>query len=497
MTTTLNERILRLWSSSSAPAILTSDGAWSGREFIARAWAAAQWLDELELPAGALVPALLVESPDALALAVGAALSGRALAPLGTRLPVDQLALAVRTLGAEVIVTEPAYAVLAGDVARRLDGQAPAGGPEVGRSLAGRGGRAPRARAVLCPAFEPVSAASVAAARGDAATIGAVIHTSGTTGQPRPVLMRHDALVARSEIYRSAIELGVGDRYCSASPFFHVAGMGMALVALGLGATVIPCPGFSVEEWGRLGRLEPTHALLVPTMIDMLLAEGAFDAKVRVLQYGAAPIHPLTLAAAIKAAPDTRLIQIFGQTEVSPITVLTHADHVRAAAGEKRLLESVGRPPDGVELRIENVGPDGVGEITVRAGHVFSKDPDGWRRSGDLGLVDEEGYVFLLGRRDDRIVRGGENIFPLEVETVLARHPAVAEVCVVGAPDQRWGEVVKAVVVVAVASSPPTLAELQTFAREHMAPFKAPTIVEFAETLPRTPTGKVLRRLLR
>ena len=291
--------------------------------------------------------------------------------------------------------------------------------------------------------------------------VGAVIHTSGTTGRPQPVFLRQAEMAARTRVYESAIELRRGDRYCSASPFYHVAGMGMTFVALCAGVTVIPFPAFSVDAWRELATLEPTHALLVPTMIDVLLQERALDIGLRVLQYGAAPIHPDTLREAMVAAPATRLIQIFGQTEVSPITQLTHVDHGRAAAGESRILESVGRSCLEVELRVETPDADGVGELLVRAPHVFAASADGWRHTGDLGTIDDEGFVFLRGRRGDRIVRGGENISPTEIETVIALHPEVADVCVVGVPDRRWGETVKAVVVARDPGAEPGSDEIQ------------------------------------
>jgi acyl-CoA synthetase (AMP-forming)/AMP-acid ligase II len=233
-------------------------------------------------------------------------------------------------------------------------------------------------------------------------------------------------------------------------------------------------------------------------MIDVLLAEGALaDARPRALQYGAAPIHPATLTAALAALPETRFTQIFGQTEVSPITALSHEDHLVAAAGCPSLLATVGRAIPGVELRIEAPDGDGVGEVAVQSGHAFVVDPDGWRRTGDLGRLDPEGFLALHGRLHDRIVRGGENIYPVEVERVLRAHPMVRDAAVVGVPDRRWGEVVKAVVVPSDSNVPLSEDDLRAWTREHLAHFKVPevpAIVEVRDELPRTPSGKVLRR---
>ena len=147
-------------------------------------------------------------------------------------------------------------------------------------------------------------------------------------------------------------------------------------------------------------------------------------------------------------------------------------------------------------MRIEAPDRDGVGEIVARAAHVFAPDPDGWLRTGDLGSLDADGYLYLSGRRGDRIVRGGENIYPVEVEDVLAGHAEVREVAVVGVPDRRWGEVVKAFVVAHHADDPPAAEELRAFARARLAGFKVPVEWEFVDALPRNHAGKLLRRVL-
>ena len=227
-------------------------------------------------------------------------------------------------------------------------------------------------------------------------------------------------LAARVAVNASLVQLGPGCVYASSSPLHHIGGLGMLFVALGAGATLLTFGGFSIENWLGLGRRGVTHALLVPTTIDILLEHDALPLpSLRTLQYGAAPIHPDTLDAAIEALPGVRFINIFGQTEGSPITCLTAEDHVLAAGGRPELLLSVGRAAPGVEVRIEGAGPDGVGEVVARAAHLFAPDPDGWLRTGDLGRLDADGYLYLSGRRGDKIVRGGENIYPVEVEDVL------------------------------------------------------------------------------
>jgi acyl-CoA synthetase (AMP-forming)/AMP-acid ligase II len=473
-TPTWNDVFVGLWQGSDHPAVVTADLEWSGDELLGRAGGAAAWLSACGFERGDGVPALVDESPAAVALLTGATLSGRPLAPLGTRLAPADLAVAAKAFGDAGLVSTPELAEVAGEVAR-LSGlplhvleEAPA--PV---ALPDEGG-------------DPIGPDDVAV----------IVHTSGTTGAPKPVFVRHRPLVARLGIYQSTMPLGPGDRYCSASPFHHTAGVSMVLTVLGRGAAVMPQAWFSVEGWREAGRLGVTHALLVPTMIDLLLSAGALgDARPRVLHYGAAPIDVRTLREALAVLPDVGFLQTFGQTEVSPLTSLTHADHVLGLRSRPELLSTVGRALDGVELRIENAD-DGIGEIAARAPHAFAVDDDGWRRTGDLGSIDAEGYVRLHGRVHDRIVWAGENIYPVEVEGALASHPAVREVAVVGVPDRRWGETVKAVVVPTDPAAPPTAEDLRAHARERLAHFKVPSIVEVVDELPRNANGKVLRRQL-
>ena len=467
-----NELFRDQWVGSDRPAIVTADFTWSGDELARRAGGAAAWLDELGFERGSFVPCLVDESADAIALAVGATLSGRIPAPLGTKMPAADLAVALRGIGARLLIAEERLADLAGEAA----------------ALAG-------ATVVLLGAVPvgPIVCIDV-----DEDSPALVIHTSGTTGAPKAIIPSHRQLVARVGVYSATMPIDRADRYCSASPFAHTAGITMAYTVLALGASIIPQDWFSIDKWRQAGRLGMTCGLLVPTMIDLLLDAGALaDAHPRVLQYGASPIHPDTLAAALRALPDTQFIQIFGQTEVSPISCLNHQDHLLAMDGRPDLLRTVGRVAHGAELQVEHPDADGIGELAIRSPHTFASDADGWRRTGDFGRIDDEGFITLHGRTNDRIIRGGENIYPVEVEQALIGHPGVREVAVVGIPDRRWGEIVKAVVVVEDVDAPPPIAELQQHVRDRLAHFKVPAVVDFAVELPRNASGKVVRHKLR
>jgi acyl-CoA synthetase (AMP-forming)/AMP-acid ligase II len=309
--------------------------------------------------------------------------------------------------------------------------------------------------------------------------------------------MREGRLARRTRQNATALHMGPGSVYATAAGFHHIAGLGMLLVLLGAGGAVAPLRSFSIESWGQLGEVRPTHALLVPTQIEMLLDAGALEvSSLEVLQYGASPIHPDTLRSALGVLPHVRFVQIYGQTEGSPITMLDLDDHLRALGGEPELLASCGRAVRGLDLELGGAGDDGVGEVRARADHLFAPGPDGWLATGDLARLDDEGYLFLAGRRGDRIIRGGENVYPLEIERVLESHPQIAEAAAVGFPDRRLGERIGAVVVLRSQVDAPTDAELVAWCRDRMAHFKIPERWDRVDALPRNAAGKLLRRAL-
>jgi acyl-CoA synthetase (AMP-forming)/AMP-acid ligase II len=257
-------------------------------------------------------------------------------------------------------------------------------------------------------------------------------------------------------------------------------------------------PRFTVEAWRGLESLGVTHALAVPTMVEMLLPQGALPLRtLKLMQYGASPIHPDTLRTAMSQLPGAGFLTLYGQTEGSPITWLSPEDHRLAAGGREELLASVGRAAPGVEVAISDPDGSGTGEVIARADHLFAASPDGWLRTGDLGRLDGDGYLYLIGRRGDMIIRGGENVYPLEVENRLLQHPRIADAAVIGVPDRLLGEAIKAFLVPADPADPPTSEELRAFTRAALAGFKVPAQWEFVPSLPRNATGKLLRRQLR
>jgi acyl-CoA synthetase (AMP-forming)/AMP-acid ligase II len=463
-----------------APAVVTATLTWTGEELLARAAGAARWLAASGLSASGLaegmaVPALLQASPEAVALVLGGAAVRRPIAPLGPRLTVRELAGCIERLGAPCLLTQAAFADSATAVARGL-------GREV-VILGDLAGRAPGSEPLPVPGPDDTAV---------------VLHTSGTTGRPKAVSYRHDRLVRRIRLNAMLQQLKPGSVFASASPFHHIAGLGNIMVALAAGATTVTVPRFTVEAWRGLEELGVTHALAVPTMMEMLLRRSALPLRtLRIMQYGASPIHPGTLRAAMMQLPGVDFVSLYGQTEGSPITWLSPADHRLAAAGRDELLQSVGRAAPGVDVRICDPDDSGAGEVIARAEHLFAAGPDGWLRTGDLGRLDDDGYLYLIGRRGDMIIRGGENVYPMEVENRLLEHAGVAEAAVIGVPDRLLGETIKAFVVPADPADPPDREELRAFARAALAGFKVPVQWEFVPSLPRNASGKVLRRQLR
>jgi acyl-CoA synthetase (AMP-forming)/AMP-acid ligase II len=335
-----------------------------------------------------------------------------------------------------------------------------------------------------------------------------LLFTSGTTAAPKAAVLGHDQLLA---YLFNTVEFGAAgedEAALLAVPPFHIAGVASLLSSTYACRRIVPLTDFSAEEWiTTAAREHVTHAMLVPTMLARIVA--ALDAEpglprpaVRSIAYGGARMPAPVLERALELFPHTAFVNAYGLTETSStIAVLGPEEHRAAAAGDevaRRRLASVGKPVPGIEVRVVE------GVVQVRGDQVsgtYLEDPsrvdgDGWLVTGDLGYLDDEGYLFVTGRADDMIIRGGENISPSEIEDTLLRHPGVAAVAVVGLPDVQWGERVAAMVV-PLAGRAMTEEELTSWCRGHIGSLKTPELIVFREELPHTPTGKVLRRQVR
>ena len=344
--------------------------------------------------------------------------------------------------------------------------------------------------------------------------------TSGTSAEPKGVVLHHYQLLGGA-LRQSPGTANENEVVLLTAPPFHVPNVVLILGSVQAGRRILPLEGerFSAEAWLDAVEAERiTHALVVPTMLHRIVeAQETSPRDVSSLQrltYGSSRMPRPVLEQALRLFPDTAFLNGYGLTETGgAVTVLSPDDHRAAAAStrpdDNARLSSVGRPLPGVEIRI--VGEDGhvlpvraPGEIQIRATQVSERylgesskvDPEGWLRSGDHGWLDEDGYLFCVGRGDDTIIRGGENIGAAEIEDVLLQHPAIAAATVVGLPDHEWGERIAAMIVLR-AGHTTSADEARQWVRDRLGTLKTPVIVEIAAELPYTATGKVLRRVVR
>lgn len=344
------------------------------------------------------------------------------------------------------------------------------------------------------------------------------LYTSGTTGRPSGIVISQGAWAAQIEQFRLTQPYGPGEGVLVVTPLFHIAAAITGFAALVSGARIeLPDRFDAPAVLDMLGSGAVAGTMMVPAMIDTLvdLAERRGTARVtgvRRICYGASPITEGLLRRALDLF-GCDFVQGYGLTETAGVaTILMPADHRRALAGEAQLLRSAGRPVAGQQVRIAledgTSTPVGEpGEIQIRGPNLFSgyyNNPertrqawtaDGWFRSGDAGLIDEEGFVFVIDRIKDLIITGGENVFPQEVERALARHPDIAQVSVYGLPDAHWGESVAAALVLK-AGCRFDEGSIRAFADSQLARFKTPRHYRVLPELPRNATGKVLRKSL-
>jgi len=357
----------------------------------------------------------------------------------------------------------------------------------------------------------------------EADEIAILLFTSGTTGAPKAAVLRHKHLVS---YILGSVEFGAADENDAALvcvPPYHIAGMAAILSSVYAGRRIVQLTNFSAENWIETARRERiSNAFVVPTMlariVDVLDREGTATPadnggfpNLRALAYGGGKMPQAVIERAMRLFPTTNFTNAYGLTETSStIAVLGPEDHRAAAASDdpplRRRLVSVGRPLPSVEVEIRDeeghaVAPGISGEICVRGEQVAGEylgrgsllGTDGWFPTRDGGSMDAEGYLFVEGRVDDVIVRGGENLSPGEIEDTLLEHQAVADCAVVGVPDEQWGEAVAAVVVLHDGKTVDA-DELRTWVKDRLRSSRSPQQVEFRAELPYNETGKLLRR---
>jgi acyl-CoA synthetase (AMP-forming)/AMP-acid ligase II len=366
-----------------------------------------------------------------------------------------------------------------------------------------------------------------------------LLYTSGTTAAPKAAVLRHRHLLA---YVLNTVEFGSaadGDAALVAVPPYHVAGLANLLTNLYAGRRVVYLAAFGAQEWLEAVRREQvTHAMLVPTMLARIVAEvpgaDAGTPTLRSLAYGGARAPRPVVERALRIFPGTGFVNAYGLTETaSSVAVLSPEDHRAALTSDdpavRDRLGSVGRALPGIEFQVraedgEPAGPGESGLVFVRGEQISGEyggprpggsggdgsppvaggpggvvppggnstlDADGWFATRDRGRLDADGYLFIEGRADDTIIRGGENIAPAEIEDVLLAHPGIAEAAVVGVPDPEWGQ---RLVAVLVGDGDP--AEIRQWVRDRLRSAKTPDTIVFRAELPKTDTGKLLRRTL-
>ena len=487
--------------------------SWTWREWEDRVRRCAGGLRALGIGRGDVVAFLDKNHPACVELSLAAASLGAANAIVNWRSAGDEVDYAVNDSGARVLVVGSELMGTVEQIRERLvhvekvievspDGKGREGAPDEYEAWLAASERVTRA--------EEVSPEDTCL----------VMYSSGTTGRPKGVMLSHANMVAHTVNAHDGWEFEPGDKSMVSMPLFHVGGSSYVLFGIhdGVPSHMTRDPDGASLAGAILDGANRTF--LVPAVLAQVLQAGPDAVKLfgalKTYTYGAAPMPPPLLRAAMEAWPDTDFIQVYGLTEVAGVaTHLLAEEHRAAAAGDHpERLVSAGRPIPGVEVRI--VDPESLedlptgehGEIWLRTRQLmkgFLGKPeetaaviteDGWFRTGDMGKVDGEGFVFVEDRLKDMIISGGENIYSPEVERVLAEHPAVMECAIIGVPDDTWGESVKAVVALKPETSA-TEAELMEFCGASLARFKCPRSVDIVEALPRNPTGKILKKDLR
>jgi fatty-acyl-CoA synthase len=433
-------------------------------------------------------------------LYIAAARMGAVMVPIGWRLAPREIAFILTDTEAKLVFADAEFVKVAHTVA----GEVPAN-PEVIEAEAAR---------TAADGFEPA----------DYTPPGPhdpvlQLYTSGTTGNPKGAMLSNTNLLGLRNAGNAA---GLdwqfyepGDCMLVAMPCAHIGGTGLVNIAVANGVRSLV-----QAEFSPIGVLEAiaagaTHMFIVPAALQMVVqhprAATTDFSNFKYLMYGAAPMPLQLLKEAVRTMPTTKFLQAYGMTETSgTISILPPEDH--SLEGNQRM-RSAGKACPAVEIEVRDADnrevPRGdIGEVCIRspsntAGYwrlpeatAKTIDPDGWLHTGDAGVMDDDGYVYIQDRIKDMIISGGENVYPAEVESAIYGHPAIAEVAVIGVPSAKWGEEVKACVV-AKPGHEVDAADVIAWARERIAAFKAPKSVDVIPVMPRNASGKILRRELR
>ncbi|SOJ52803.1 Long-chain-fatty-acid--CoA ligase [Mycobacterium simulans] len=451
---------------------------------------------------GDRVMILMLNRTEFVESVLAANMLGAIAVPLNFRLTPTEIAFLVEDCGARVMITEAVLAPVAVNV-RDIQ-------PLVNVIAVAGGSTDDSVLGYEDLITEPGDTAEPVDIPNDSPAL--IMYTSGTTGRPKGAVLTHANLTGQTMtmLYTSGVDLN-NDIGFVGVPLFHIAGIGNMLTGMLLGISTVIYPLGAFEPAKLLDVLEAekvTGIFLVPAQWQAVCAEQQSrprDLKLRVMSWGAAPAPDALLRQMSGVFPGTQILAAFGQTEMSPVTCMLLGDDAIAKRG------SVGKVIPTVAARVVDdnmcdVPVGEVGEIVYRAPTLMSgywNNPEataeafagGWFHSGDLVRMDSDGYVWVVDRKKDMIISGGENIYCAEVENVLADHPRIAEVAVIGRSDEKWGEV--PIAVAAVTEGHLRIEELDEYLTERLARYKHPKALEIVDALPRNPAGKVLKTELR
>jgi fatty-acyl-CoA synthase len=489
------------------------------RQLDARVRALAAALHERGVAQGDRVAILMTNRPEFIEATIAANAVGAIAVPVNFRFAPDEAAYVLRDSGAALVVTDvllaplaaaaigaldrPVPALVAGlDPAAALDPEgASAGAGPAGAGLAG----AESYQGAIEGGAGPAPQVEI-----DEHDVALIMYTSGTTGRPKGAMLTHlNLLMQAVTAIRTSRLTGEDPVGLLNVPLFHIAGIGGMPPALMIGSTTVIMPTAPFDAASTLDTVESegvTSLFLVPAQWQVLCAHPDVTRRsrsLRTISWGAAPATVTLLETMAATFPHAEIVSVFGQTEMSPVTTsLPSSDAIRK-------IGSVGKPIPTIAARVvddemNDVGPGEVGEIVYRGPTLmvgYWNNPEataeafagGWFHSGDLVRADDEGFLYVVDRKKDMIISGGENIYCAEVENALASHPAVADVAVIGAPHDRWGETPVAVVVPADAAAPPVLDDLTGWMSGKIASYKKPTRLVVVGELPRNAAGKVLK----
>jgi acyl-CoA synthetase (AMP-forming)/AMP-acid ligase II len=484
--------------------------------YLDRTWSWSQWDDRVRRLAGVLhglgvrrgdvVGSLDKNHPATVELTLAAGSLGAATAIVNWRLAGDEVDYVVNDSGARVLLVGTELASLIDRVRDRLSGVEKI----IEVTPDGAGG----------DEYEALLAGATPRGRSDDATpedVVLVMYSSGTTGRPKGVMLTHRNLIAHTLAAHDGWSFDSGDKNMVSMPLFHVGGISYVQFGIHDGVPTVMTRNADGASLAGAIMAGANRTFLVPAVLSQVLQSGpeaiALFGKLKTYCYGASPMPLPLLRQAIEAWPDTDFIQVYGMTEVGGVITHLMPEEHRDLDHPERLASAGKVIPDAAVRVVDPVSLDDVptgehGELWFRSPQVtkgFLNRPeetaaavteDGWLRSGDLGRIDEDGYVYVEDRLKDMIISGGENIYSPEIERVLNEHPAVAETAIIGVPHEKWGEVVKAVVTLNP-DQQATEQDLIDYCAGHLAKYKCPRTIDFVEEFPRNPTGKILKRELR